>query len=229
MIKAVFFDVDGTIVASKDLLLKAFNLALVGIGEEPVDEKIFEMAKSKELGTISHYIVSVLGKSEKKAKMYALFMANYEKLLKNEVELIPGTLEIFQKLRENGIKIGIQTTQYRAMLDIILNKFTLNPDASVARDEVVDKKPAPDQILKLCELLSVSPEESLVVGDWIGDIEAGRAAGAQTLGVLTGLSTGDELAAAGADNVFQDINSVIQIVFPGENLPQTAKSSAAEA
>lgn len=229
MIKAVFFDVDGTIVASKDLLLKAFNLALVGIGEEPVDEKIFEMAKSKELGTISHYIVSVLGKSEKKAKMYALFMANYEKLLKNEVELIPGTLEIFQKLRENGIKIGIQTTQYRAMLDIILNKFTLNPDASVARDEVVDKKPAPDQILKLCELLSVSPEESLVVGDWIGDIEAGRAAWAQTLGVLTGLSTGDELAAAGADNVFQDINSVIQIVFPRENLPQTAKSSAAEA
>jgi len=215
MIKAVFFDVDGTIIESKQLLLKAFNLALLDIQEQPVDAKIFEMAKSKELGTIGHYVVTILGKPEKKAKMYASYMMHYEDILKNEVELIPGTLEVFEKLREDGIKIGLQTTQYRAMLEIILNRFSLELDASVARDEVENKKPAPDQILKLCEIVGVQPEESVVVGDWVGDIEAGIAAGSKTIGVLTGLNTEEELVAACADKVVQDITSVPQILSDG--------------
>ena len=212
MIRAVFFDVDGTIIASMNLLLKAFNLALADIGEEPVDGKIFQMAKSKELGTISHYVTTVLGKPEKKAQMYASYVRHYTYMLQNEVQLIPGTPEVFRQLREKGIKIGLQTTQYRAMLEIILNKFTLNLDATVARDEVINKKPAPDQILKLCELLAVSPEGSLVVGDWVGDIQAGKSAGAKTAGVLTGLSTGEELTLAGADHVVQDITSIPDLV-----------------
>ena len=208
MIKAVFFDVDGTIIDSKDLLLKAFNLALEDIGEKPIDEKIFEIAKYRQLGTISYYVTDVLGKPEKKAQMYAAHMMHYSEILKNEVQLVPGTLEVFQELRNGGIKIGIHTMQYRAMVDIVLNKFGIDADATVAHEEVENRKPAADQILKLCELLSVLPEESVVVGDWIGDIKSGKSAGAKTIGVLTGLNTAEELIAAGADKIVPDITGV---------------------
>jgi phosphoglycolate phosphatase-like HAD superfamily hydrolase len=62
-------------------------------------------------------------------------------------------------------------------------------------------KPFPDPILWAARLLGVSPKTCLMVGDTTPDIRAGRAAGAQTLGVLCGFGDELELRAAGADDI----------------------------
>ncbi len=62
-------------------------------------------------------------------------------------------------------------------------------------------KPFPDPILWAARQLGVSPQTCLMVGDTTPDIRAGRAAGAQTLGVLCGFGDELELRAAGADDI----------------------------
>jgi phosphoglycolate phosphatase len=60
-------------------------------------------------------------------------------------------------------------------------------------------KPHPEPVLRAAEELAVAPRDCLIVGDTTVDIRAGRAAGAQTVGVLCGFGEQDELERAGAD------------------------------
>ena len=212
MIKAVFFDVDGTLVESHMLILKAFNRALREVGEEPTDATVFNISKKHETDTLEYYMGNVLGKPEKVGEFTASFVKNYLLIIRDEVELIPGVKEVWQGLRARGIKIGVLTAQYRVMVEMLLCKFGLVPDASVAREEVENKKPAPDQVLKLCEMLGVGAQDCLVVGDWTGDMEAGRRAGSRTAAVLTGICTREELEAAGADDVVEDITHLPSVI-----------------
>ncbi|MFN3309177.1 MAG: HAD family hydrolase, partial [Anaerolineales bacterium] len=69
-------------------------------------------------------------------------------------------------------------------------------------------KPYPDPINWVAEQLRVSPSECLMVGDTTVDIQAGRNAGAQTVGVLSGFGGEKELRAAGADEVIADVNEL---------------------
>ena len=66
-------------------------------------------------------------------------------------------------------------------------------------------------VIAFCEALSVSPEQTIVVGDNKHDIEMGRNAGAGLcIGVLTGTSTRDELESI-ADRVYEDISGLLTL------------------
>ena len=65
-------------------------------------------------------------------------------------------------------------------------------------------KPGPGQLLAACAHLGIAPEETLMVGDSSHDLMAGRAIGAGTIGVLTGLASEEQLAPL-ADAVLPDI------------------------
>lgn len=209
---AVLFDVDGTIIDSKEYLLEALNRALEDLGEGRVGRSMFEIAKKEELGTLEYYSKNILKKPEKKVLLYSHFIKHYLSLLENEVQLIDSAEKTFRVLSEKKIKTGILTTQYRIMLEVILTRFGLKPDATITREEVRRKKPAPDQVFALCEKLSVRPFQTLVVGDWTGDMKAGKAAGAKTAGVLSGISSEEELKEAGADFIVPDIGSIPEIL-----------------
>lgn len=66
-------------------------------------------------------------------------------------------------------------------------------------------KPMPHQVYWLAEKLGIRPDECLIVGDTTLDIRAGKAAGAQTVGVLSGFGKEAELKSAGADLILQSV------------------------
>jgi HAD superfamily hydrolase (TIGR01509 family) len=73
-------------------------------------------------------------------------------------------------------------------------------------------KPNPEPVLRAAEQLGLSPQECVIVGDTTVDIRAGRAAGAQTIGVLCGFGEREELDRAGADLILTttaDLASVL--------------------
>jgi HAD superfamily hydrolase (TIGR01549 family) len=73
-------------------------------------------------------------------------------------------------------------------------------------------KPYPDPILWAAEKMGLKPEECLMIGDTTVDIQAGRAAGAQTLGVLCGFGTANELQACGADAIIPQTPSLLDLI-----------------
>jgi len=209
MIKAILFDVDGTLLDSKDYLFEIFNLALKDVGEGEIEkDEFFALVKLNFDNTIKHYSCDVLRKPEKYTMFTAAFIKQYVRLIEEKIELLPGTKETLEKLKGDGLKIGILTNQYRVMLDMFLNKFSLVPDACVSREDVENRKPHGEGIVKLCEMLGVSVGEAMVVGDWTGDVLAAKDAGAFSVAVLSGVSGREDLELAGADEILKDINEI---------------------
>jgi phosphonoacetaldehyde hydrolase len=120
-------------------------------------------------------------------EIYAELEPSLTKIVKNFSTPIPGAVEIINKLKELGIKVGTTTGYVSEMMDNILpvaDSYGLVPDAVVNSSEVPFGRPAPWMIFKNCEQMNVFPLNQVVkIGDTIADIQEGINAGAWTIGV----------------------------------------------
>lgn len=73
-------------------------------------------------------------------------------------------------------------------------------------------KPYPDPVVYAARKMGLQPEECLMIGDTTVDIRAGRAAGAQTVGVLCGFGTADELQECGANEIVNSTTNVVSLL-----------------
>lgn len=78
-------------------------------------------------------------------------------------------------------------------------------------------KPHPEPLLYAAEKMGVVPSECLMIGDTTVDVRTGRAAGAQTVAVLCGFGTEDELKAAGAGLVLRTTSDLLAVLDPKED------------
>jgi len=101
--------------------------------------------------------------------------------------LIPGTVEMAEELRSQGIRIGVTTGYNTDMMQIVLDavkKQGFVPDSAICVSNVPKGRPAPWMIYQTMQELGVFPPESIVsVGDTIPDIESALNAGIWSLGV----------------------------------------------
>jgi hydrogenase expression/formation protein HypE len=144
-----------------------------------------------------------------------------------------GAAGLVHRLREAGLRVGVLTRNRRAAVDRALEQIPSLPpewfDVIVTRDDGLPHKPAPDGVLHACEAMGVSPAETLVVGDFLLDGEAGRAAGAVTAFLTNGgvdewePGVGEaapaQRAAAAADVVVHELAELDGIVRLGLPLP----------
>lgn len=92
-----------------------------------------------------------------------------------------GAEEILRWLKERGIKVGVVTRNSRRAALKALGPLLRFVDVLLTRDDTEVVKPHPGQILRALELLGVRDEECVVVGDYVYDVEAGRASGCRTV------------------------------------------------
>ncbi len=106
---------------------------------------------------------------------------------------------LFGELRDGGLRIGVVTTDDRAPTDATLRALGVREavGAMVCGDDGFPMKPEPDPVFAVCQALETEPLRVAVVGDSPADLAMARAAGAGlVVGVLTGVGTAAELAAA---------------------------------
>lgn len=119
----------------------------------------------------------------------------YGEICLNLVEAIPGAQTALEALNEKDFKLGIGTNdaeanaidQMEALQIDHLFEFIFGADSGYGA------KPASGMIDAFVEQLGLQPEQVLMVGDSIHDMQAGRAAGVKTCGVETGPATREEL------------------------------------
>ena len=122
----------------------------------------------------------------------------------DEIRLIPGAIATLERLGSR-FPLGIATSRDRWSTEAILEEEALNrffQCVATART-TLRAKPHPQPILWAANQLGVHPQSLLMVGDTTVDIRAGRAAGAQTAGVLSGFGERSELTDAGANVIFE--------------------------
>lgn len=127
--------------------------------------------------------------------------------------LFPGVRELLLELRARGVATGIVTRNCAAALDIMFPDLADLCDAVRARDHVEFLKPDPRHLLHCLDALGCTPGESLMVGDGVLDMTAGKSLRMTCVGVLTGSNDASKLRAAGADHVLERATDLLTLAI----------------
>ena len=183
MIKAVIYDVDGTLVDTLELMAMAAKNIAVDLGLKGDFEKIPDM-----VGLHPEEIIKVIFRVSETEKVKFIKEKWAEEALRLVVDekkarLFPGVMETLNWLKANGFKIGLGSSLMSHMIKAIGEAYGFIDyvDAYVGSDQVERGKPDPETFLRAAELLDVSPTNTIVVGDTMFDIIAGRRGGFLTV------------------------------------------------
>lgn len=182
--KAVIFDLDGTVVDSM-WMWEAIDIEYLGrfgiLLPPDLQRKISGMSFS-ETAVYFKETFKIPDSLEKiKADWNAMAIDKY----RYEVPLKPGVLEFLKRLKKNGIKTGIATSNSKELAVTVLDALGLMPyfDEVHMSCEVKTGKPAPDIYLLVAEYLKEAPKHCLVFEDITAGILAGKAAGMKVCAV----------------------------------------------
>jgi phosphoglycolate phosphatase len=207
-IRGVIFDFDGTLT---ELTIDFQNMR-AEIGEIARRYVTEEEAAERENQFIIEMIYDIEGRLKEKGAEFK--REAFERLRDLELDasrgkdVYPYTRDVLGRLRQEGIKVGVIT---RSCVDVLRSVF---PDideyveAIVTREHLREVKPHPRHVLAVAGLLSLLPEEGMMAGDHPTDIAAGKAAGMQTVGVLTGRTTRGDFEMAEATYIVHDIRDI---------------------
>lgn len=156
MLKAVFFDMDGTITRPY-LDFKALRRA-VG-----VPQGIPIMA----------HIESLDAASRKQAENV---LAEAEFHAAQQAQLNPGAADLLAALRACGLKVVVITNNHRRAMEHMVQRFQLQLDLLLSREDA-PAKPEPDLIHRALDMLGLEPDAACFVGDGRFDQMASEAAG----------------------------------------------------
>jgi len=128
-------------------------------------------------------------------------------------KLYPGVEEILLSLKEKGKKIALLTTKGQEQAQNILRHFNLEKyfDEIMGRRNGVGHKPSPEPLLFICNALSVSPEQTLMVGDTEVDVQCGKNANTKTCAVTWGYRSKNILENEKPDYIAENINQLLSI------------------
>jgi len=158
-VKAVVFDLDGTLVTS---------------------ELDFSRIRAEADVPDGMPVLEYLDSAEAPARERALrVLLAHESRAAQRCELRPGAELVLERLRSLGVRLALLTRNSRCTVQKVLARFGIEFDCCVAREDA-RPKPSPEPVLKIAGALGLEPQQLLVVGDYVFDIEAGRAAGART-------------------------------------------------
>jgi HAD superfamily hydrolase (TIGR01509 family) len=188
-LRALIFDVDGTLAETEELHRRAFNLAFAQAGldwrwDRALYGRLLDVTGGKE--RIRHFIDSSGGEEVSAAGIAAIHASKtaiYGDLVaKGDLSLRPGVVRLLGEAREAGLKLAIATTTTRANVEALL-AAALGPDgaswfdAIAAGDAVPAKKPAPDIYLLALDRLGLASAECVAFEDTLNGLRSALAAG----------------------------------------------------
>ncbi len=207
-IRAVCFDVDGTLSDTDNLWVARLERALRPLrGFFPrKDVHPFARRLVMEMETPGNLVYELLDRLHLDDEAARLLSALRRRQgdRSGRFLLVPGVDEMLAALQVR-YPLAVVSARGEASTRAFLEQYRLTSFfAAVATAQTcAHTKPFPDPILWAAERLGVEPGSCLMVGDTTVDIRAGKAAGAQTAGVLCGFGTRGELLRAGADLILE--------------------------
>jgi HAD superfamily hydrolase (TIGR01509 family) len=181
VLKAVLWDVDGTLVSTKDLYLESYRRALEPyLGRRVTDEDMLAIRPHSELHVLRTHSGDAFD------ACFASFRSHYAELHPTLFGgVYDGVAEVLAELRARGLPNGIVTGKSRSSWDTTLARIELGRfDVVIADDDVSHPKPSPEGILAALDQLKVDPRHAIYVGDSPVDIEAGQAAGTRAAAAM---------------------------------------------
>ncbi|AVF40252.1 HAD-IA family hydrolase [Pandoraea apista] len=215
-VRAVLFDLDGTLADTAPDLVAAVNKVRTDRGLPPGPYETLRLQASHGARGL---IGSAFGVGPDDAAFPSLrdaFLANYEAALCVQSRLFDGIPALLAALAERGMPWGIVTNKAARLTNPLVKLLGLNDGAAcvVSGDTTPHSKPHPAPLLYAAECIRISPAQIVYVGDDLRDIQAGKAAGMATVAAAYGYC-GDSLAPAQwqADAVVECAGAIAPLVM----------------
>lgn len=205
MIRACIFDMDGTVADTLASIAGFANGALRQCGYPEIEVPAYRTLVGNGADTLMRRMLkTVAGEftEEEVARLRQVYDRAYEADPMHLVTEYPGMGAVLRTLKEQGVRIAVFSNKPDDMTCKVA--ALLYPglfDAVRGQRPETPLKPAPDGALLLAEQLGVKPEECLYIGDTWVDMQTGKNAGMETVGVLWGFRDREELENAGACHV----------------------------
>ena len=214
-VEAVLFDLDGTLIDSAPIYYQIIDIVFEKLGVPSVPRKTLQEAMDD--GDFDWDFVLPDSMKPRKEELIAEARVIIDdiapRLFRKQIKLIPGVAEICKKIAAQGLKIGLVTStpadyisfKLVPLREVGIEKFL---QVVITADDVVNKKPHAEPLLKGSKELGVAVDHCVYVGDTRVDIRSGNAAGMKTVGVLTGF---DDFKALENEKPDAIIDSIIQL------------------
>ena len=220
-IKAVLFDLDGTLLDSAPDLVGSLN-------HVRETESLPPLAVSEMACFVSKGAVGLLKAGMPEAAV-GVFESWRLRLIEHYADnsfrhsrLYDGVPELLEVLKQQGIPWGVVTNKIESLTLPVIEAANLKESIScvVCGDTLPESKPHPAPVSLACGILGVAPENTLFVGDDIRDVQAGQAAGTQTAAIHYGYGS-DELVGELVDASLQVYHPVDLLEWVVSDLPTT--------
>jgi len=202
---AVLFDLDGTLVDSRDDVAASVNVGLEHLGSAP--REIAEIARhiGEPLTDIFRAFLAGAGPSDIE-EACAAYRRHFFDNCARKSTLYSGVLACIERLAP--IPLGIATSKATFQAVRVCEVFGIDRFfRAIQGCDGIAHKPDPAVVLAALGRLGVAPKEAWMVGDTVFDIRAGRAAGCRTCAVTYGIGEKEELAAERPDLLVDDLAS----------------------
>lgn len=209
-VKAILFDLDGTLLDTLDDLADSVNHMLETHGYPPRSREFVRMAVGNG---VRNLVAQALPGGESAARVdecVAAFRAHYGKNLDNRTKPYPGVMDMLRELSARDIRAGVLSNKYDGAVRALCEKHFggLTPVA-IGERPGFGRKPAADNTLDALRRLGAPPEHAVYVGDSDVDVLTAHNAGLKCIGVSWGFRPRESLVLAGADAVVDDVAALI--------------------
>lgn len=210
--KYIIFDMDGVIVDSEPVIMKAALDALRAGGIKASKEDFIPYIGAGE----EHFIIEPCKRADKvesTEKIMNDMFVNFEKNIK-EMRVFTSAKPLIEKLKVLGYTLSLVSSAAERKLMASLRAAQVDPSVFsviLSGNDVTEKKPSPAPYLLAAEKLGADPADCLVIEDAVSGVKSAKAAGMQCAAVTTSFS-GEQLKAAGADYVTEDIIDILSLL-----------------
>src|SRR5919112_1569429 len=204
----VLLDIDGTLMDTNYLHVEAGAQAFEEVGKRPPRAAIH-----RQVGKGSDKLIPEFVEDEQVGEQVNELHGRFYAKLQERGHPLPGTKELISSLTERGHEVWIATSAQPEELDHHMKELEAEGKVAgvVSSEEVERSKPAPDVFELALERAGGQPEEAVVIGDTVWDIEAGKNAGVKVVAVMTGGAfCRAELEEAGAYTVYEQCVELLE-------------------
>ncbi|MDE5722428.1 MAG: HAD family hydrolase [Clostridia bacterium] len=208
MIKAVIFDLDGTLLNTLGDICSVLNESLEKFNLPKVT---FNDAK-RFIGNGAKVLIerAVGDRIDMRQKVYNYYIERFAKCNNEFTELYHGEEKVLTALKDAGIKLALITNKPQDATDAVYVKFLAKFGFSevLGQTEYYPLKPNPASTFEVLSRLGVEKTECVFVGDGETDVETAKAAGIRCISVLWGYRSREQLEVVGADEFCENFNEL---------------------
>jgi len=215
-LRAVLFDLDGTLVDTADEFIVVVQALRAEHGLDAMDPKRIRRSVSNGARALVALGLGIEESAPEFEHKRLRLLELYAGVLGTEARPYPGITELLEGLSERNIRWGVATNKPRAYAAPLMQRLGFKPPCGslVCPDDVKARKPHPESLYLNCRQLDCAPHEAIYVGDHQRDVEAGRSAGMYTIAAAYGyIEPGDDPASWGADALAGRSTDLIDMIL----------------